>query len=116
MKLDLIAAELGLRKLTPELEGPEIPEVSGAYVSDLLSDVLAHAPTGGLLVTVQAHINVIAVAVHAGLAGVVFAQGRCPEPPVIDKAREENIRLYVSRESAFEVAGKLYALGLRADA
>lgn len=31
---------------------PEV-EVSGAYVSDLLSDVMAHCPDGAVLITVQ---------------------------------------------------------------
>ena len=44
--------------------------VSGGYASDMLSDVLANAPWGGVLVTIQVHMNVIAVSVNAGLAAV----------------------------------------------
>ena len=39
---------------------PEV-EVSGAYVSDLLSDVMAHCPDGAVLITVQNHTNSVAV-------------------------------------------------------
>ena len=114
MKLAEIARELGLECLTPQLGGDA--EVAGGYASDLLSDVLAGAPKGGVLVTVQVHLNVVAVAVHAELAGVIFAGSRMPEAPVIERAVEEGIALYVSKECAFDVVGRLYALGLRGPA
>lgn len=113
MNLHEIAQELSLESLTPESSVDGTHAVTGGYASDLLSDVLAHAPRGGVLVTVQVHMNVIAVSMHAELAGVIFASGRRPEGPLIEKAAKEGIALYVSGESTFDVAGKLYALGLR---
>ena len=113
MKLAEIAQRLGLRDLTPETAGAADAEVSRAYASDLLSDVLANAPGGGLLVTVQVHMNVVAVAVHAGAAAVVFANGRVPDEAVRQKAAEENLKLFTTRETAFDVAGRLYELGVR---
>ncbi len=112
MKLSEIVERLHLENLTPEvpLEGRE---VAGGYVSDLLSDVLANAPRQGVLVTIQVHMNVLAVALHAGLAAVVFAAGRQPEPPVLAKAAKEQVPLLASKESAFDLVGQLYALGLR---
>jgi hypothetical protein len=112
VKVSEIAAALGLEDLTPEIEG-DGEEVAGGYASDLLSDVLAHAPRGGVVVTVQVHLNVVAVAVHAGLAAVVFAMGRTPEDAVRGKAAEEGVRLYASKDTAFDIVGRLYALGLR---
>ena len=111
MNLNEIARVLELELLTPGIALDA--DVKAGYVSDLLSDVLANAPRGGLLVTVQVHLNVIAVAVHAELAGVIFAGGRMPDETVRKKAAEEGIALLVSRESAFEVVGRLYGLGLR---
>jgi hypothetical protein len=107
-----IVNELELDRLTPELSDEDV-EVSGGYISDLLSDVMANAPRGGLLVTIQAHLNVIAVAVHAELAGVVFASGRRPDDAVRRKAAAEGVRLYTTGASAFDVGGRLYAMGLR---
>jgi hypothetical protein len=78
-----------------------------------LSDVLANAPAKGVLVTIQVHMNVIAIAVHADLSAVIFASGKTPEAAVIKKAVEEKIPLYVAQESAFDVVGRLYSLGLR---
>ncbi len=112
MRLDLIAQNLNVRKLTTSLRDGDV-DVTTGFVSDLLSDVLAHAGPGSLLVTVQAHMNVVAVAVSADLAGVVFAGGRVPEEAVIQKAAAENLPLLVSDDSAFEIVGKLYEMGVR---
>ena len=113
MNLRAVAEELKLERLTPERDADTARAITGGYASDLLSDVLAHAPRGGVLVTVQVHMNVIAVSMHAELAAVIFASGRKPDDSVIEKAAEEGIALYVSGESTFDVAGRLYALGLR---
>ena len=54
-------------------------EVSSGYVSDLLSDVLAHADEGTLWVTLHIHQNIVAVASHKDLAGIILVQGRQPK-------------------------------------
>lgn len=85
-------------------------EVTGAYVSDLLSDVLANAKKGDLLISLQIHPNVVAVATLKELAGVVVVGGRQPEEETLRKAEEEEIPLLTSALPAFPLAGKLYTL------
>lgn len=111
MKLDTIAAQLQARKLTGGVATDGV-EVSAGFVSDLLSDVLAHAPRGGVLVTVQVHMNVVAVAVHSELGAVIFAGDRRPEEAVRLRAIEEKIPLLGSSQPAFELVGRLYAMGV----
>jgi predicted transcriptional regulator len=113
MKLNQVAAALNLHPLTPELTDREQVEISRAHVSDLLSDVLANAPAGGMLLTIQVHLNVIAVALHAMQEAVIFTSGMVPEEAVIARAIEENMPLFATEESTFDAAGKLYALGVR---
>ncbi len=113
MNLETIARELRLESLTPGLGGAGEAEVAAGYASDLLSDVLANAPEGGVLVTLQVHLNVIAVASHADLAGVIFSSGRRPEPDVVAKAVAENLHLYVTDADTFDTVGRLYALGVK---
>ena len=113
MKMEDIARELGLTELTPPVGGDEVVAITAGYASDLLSDVLAHAPAGGVLVTLQVHLNVVAVASHAELAAVIFAGGRRPEEDVIAKAVSEDLSLYVSPSGTFDIVGKLYALGVK---
>ena len=113
MTLGDIAAELDLQVLTPELPVSGGEQIVRAHASDLLSEVLANAPSGGLLLTIQVHMNVIAVALHAGLAAVVFTAGAQPEEGVRVRAVKEGLPLLSTTEGTFDTAGKLYAMGLR---
>ena len=88
-------------------------EVRGGYVSDLMSDVMAHAKEGDLWVTLQTHANTAAVAAMKELAGVVLIGGREPEKETLEKARAKGVPLLVSRLPAFELAGRLYTMGVR---
>jgi hypothetical protein len=116
MRLEELAQSLDLKELTPApavaaIEGDV--DVTGGYASDLLSDVLAHAPVGGILVTLQVHLNVIAVASHAGLRAVIFSCGRIPDDEIIERAAEEGLSLYATPADTFDVVGRLYQLGIR---
>jgi hypothetical protein len=113
MKLNDIARELGLTELTPAVTRNAEAEIERGYASDLLSDVLAHAPEGGVLVTLQVHLNVIAVASHAELAAVIFAGDRHPEDDVRAKALSEGLSLFVSPADTFDIVGRLYAMGVK---
>jgi hypothetical protein len=113
MNLGDIAAALSMEVLTPELSATGGEEIVAAHASDLLSEVLANAPAGGLLLTIQVHMNVIAVALHAGLAGVVFTSGVQPEEGVRVRAVKEGLPLLSTTEGTFDAAGRLYAMGLR---
>lgn len=88
-------------------------EVRGGYASDLLSDVLAHSRHGDLWITLQTHLNIVAVASMKELAGIIIVNGRTPEADTVRKADEEGIPIFLTDLPSFEVAGKLYALGLR---
>lgn len=115
MTANELAEALGLDRLTPELAEEGERDVAGGFVSDMLSDALANAPRGGVWVTTQTHLNVVAVSAHAELAAVVFAAGRRPEEPVRSRAVAERVPLYVANAPAFDLVGRMYALGLRGE-
>ena len=116
MRLNEIAEKLGLRNLTPKIPGEERVDAVYGHASDLLSDVLAHAPRGSVLVTLHIQMNVLAVSVPAEVAAVIFASNRVPDEVVIKKAAEEGVWLYATKDSTFNIVGQLYALGLRGKA
>lgn len=89
-------------------------EVTGGYASDLMSDVLAHGGEGNLWITLQVHQNIVAVASMKDVAGIILVGGREPEEDTVQKAEAEGIPILVSRLPAFELAGRLYRLGIRA--
>ena len=109
MKLTEIISQLGLKPLSDVHD----TDVTGAYASDLLSDVVGNAKVGNLLITIQVHRNVVAVAGLVSLAAVIVTNGRTPENDVLTVARENGVVLLSTTDSAFTVAGRLYALGLR---
>lgn len=85
-------------------------EVTGAYVSDLLSDVMGNSKKGDVWITLQTHLNIVAVAGHAELAGIILVGGREPQEEVVQKAESEKITVMSTPLTAFEVAGRLYPL------
>jgi predicted transcriptional regulator len=88
-------------------------ELSGSYISDLLSDVLAHAKPGTLWLTIQTHRNVVSVAATKDIAAVLFTCGRKPGGEVIAEAEEEGIALLTTPLTTYEAAGTLWEAGFR---
>ena len=102
---DLIK-ELDLEILS---EGSDLNRtVATGCCCDLLSWVMANGRKDAIWVTVQAHVNVIAVASLLELAGVIITSGLPVEEKTIERARSEGVTLLSSRIDAFQLAGKLY--------
>ncbi|MDR0668662.1 MAG: hypothetical protein LBF95_01150 [Treponema sp.] len=105
------AAALGARIVQDEFEDSVL---SGAYTSDLLSDVMANAREGGVLITIQAHKNTVAVATLANITAIVICNSRPLPADMLEAARDEGIAVLLTGENQFTVSGKLYRL-LRGD-
>lgn len=88
-------------------------DVTGGYAGDLLSDVLTNSDGGNVWVTMQIHLNVLAVASTKGLAAIIIANGRKPPAETLKKAEEKNIPILVSPLSTYIIVGRLYELGIR---
>lgn len=88
-------------------------EVRGGYASDLLSDVMGNSSEGDLWVTMQKHVNIVAVAQLKGLAGIVLVNGRRPDEASLVRAEEEHIPIISTDLPAFDVVGILYGQGVR---
>lgn len=85
-------------------------DVAGAYVSDLLSDVMGKSKKGNIWITLQTHLNIVAVASHADLAGIIVVGGRQLQEDIIRKAEAEKVTIATTPLPAFEAAGRLYQL------
>lgn len=82
--------------------------IAGAWTSDLLSDAIAHAPDNGVLITIQAHKNTVAVGSLKDLCAIVICNNRPIPPDMIESARAEGIAIILTPESQYQVSGKLY--------
>ncbi len=85
-------------------------EVNGAYVSDLLSDVMAHGKENNIWITLQTHLNVVAVSSMKAFSGIIIVNGRHPGDETVKRAEEEGVFIAIAHLTAFEVAGRLYQL------
>ncbi len=108
MKLDDVVKEISLDVKT--CNGCLNNQITGAYVSDLLSDVMANGKDGNIWITLQMHMNIVAVAGLNNLAGIVVVGGRQPDQEVLKKAETEKVAILTTPLTAFEVSGRLYRM------
>lgn len=113
MTLQEIIDRLNLVPLTEEKNFEEIVPTMG-YASDMLSCVMVGASNKGLWLTLQAHVNIVAVAALLDLSAVIITEGAKPDAMTIAKANEQEITLLSTPESTFSIAGKLWEYGLKA--
>ena len=78
--------------------------INYGYASDLLSDVMGHCGDESVLITIQNHLNAIAVCTLAGIEVVVICNGR-PVPDDMKAAAErEGVGLVTTPLSQFAAA------------
>ncbi len=108
MKVSDVFEVLQVRSLT----GPAglEREVDGAYMSDLLSDVMGKARENQIWITLQTHRNAVAVASLKDLAAIILVNDNQPDEDMLVQAREDGLPVGLSSLPAFELAGKLYNL------
>jgi predicted transcriptional regulator len=109
MKLSELAEKLELKSVTALFD----KEISGVYISDMVSDVIANAKPGNLLVTVQIHNNVVAAANLVDISGIVVTQGKLPADDVVKMAEKAEIPIFTTDLNRWQVATKLYEAGIR---
>ena len=111
MKLSEIVRKLELKTVSQTDLGSK--EITGVYVSDMVSDIIANAQAGNLLVTVQIHNNVIAAANLVDISGIVVTQGKQPAPEVVKMADKAAIPILSTDLNGWQVMTKLYEAGVR---
>lgn len=109
---DVIAAT-GAKLLTPNADLTK--PVTCCYAGDLLSLVMAAGQPGMAWITVQTHMNVIAVASNLEMPVVIISEGIEMEGTSLAKAEDEEIAVLSSPKTAYELSGLLWAAGLRGD-
>lgn len=89
----------------------DFTEVCGA---DLMSDVLAFAAPGAVLLTGLRNVQSVITSHVAEVRAIVYVRGKVPDEEAIKLAEQKRIPLLSSRLSMFEACGRLYEKGLRA--
>ena len=110
MTLKELMEKTGMRLLTPEAS--LLREVTTGYSCDLLSWVLAHGQAGMAWITVQTHLNVVAVACLHDFACVIVPENIDVPQTTLDKAKEEGVLIYSSPKTAYALCCDLCRLGV----
>ena len=109
MKVQELAQRLELTPATKVFDR----DVTGVYISDMVSDMIANAKAGDLLVTAQAHANVIAAANLVDTCAIVITQGKSLADDVVKMAEKAEIAVYTTALNRWQMATKLYEAGIR---
>lgn len=89
----ILAGEKGLDK-----------EIENIYIGDLLSWVMGKAPENCAWITIQGHINIVAVALLVEASCIIVAEGAEVSEESVAKASEENIPLIKTKLTHYEIA------------
>ncbi len=88
-------------------------EVPCAGAADLMSDVLALAEPGCVLLTGLCNPQVVRSVEMADMVAIIFVRGKHPPPETVALAKEKGIPAATSPHTMFEMCGRLYGAGLR---
>jgi predicted transcriptional regulator len=83
-------------------------EVTSGYTSDLLSDVMANAAEGCALITIQAHVNTVAVSALTGVAAVIICNGIDIPGDMAAAAEREGIAILQTEHDQFKTSYLVY--------
>ena len=111
MNLQQIIDQLSLTVLTEPRDFAGIT-TTGGYSSDLLSCVMAGAKKGFVWTTLQAHLNIVAVAALTEVAAVIITENAQPDVASIAKANQQGVILLSTSQPTYEVNGKLWEMGV----
>ncbi len=89
-------------------------EVTSAFASDLMSDVLTLLVDDMVLITGLSNIQAIRTAEMADINQIIFVRGKEPTEKMVELAEESGIRLIVTPFSLYRASGILYGAGLPA--
>ena len=108
MTVSDIVEQLGLKVISGEKGLAK--QVNGAYVSDLLSDVMGNVNEGQIWITLQTHKNVMAIASLKEVSAVIVVKGLQPSSECEEQSNEEDIPILSTDLGTFDISGKLYSV------
>lgn len=86
--------------------------ISSACGADLMSDVLAFAKEGCVLLTGMVNHHVVRTAEMLDVVCIVFVRGKQPTDDISDLAQKCGITLLACKHTLYEACGILYSRGL----
>ncbi|MBS7286834.1 MAG: hypothetical protein KIH06_06185 [Kiritimatiellae bacterium] len=106
MKFNELVEKLQATVVVPN----EDAEITSAYTGDLLSDVMGHCGDSSVLITVQNHLNAVAVCTLAGVEVVVICHSRPVPDDMREAAEREGVGIVTTPLSQFACSVALSSL------
>jgi serine kinase of HPr protein (carbohydrate metabolism regulator) len=88
-------------------------EIDGAFISDMLSDVMAGAQAGNVWVTVQTHKNIVAAANLVDVPAIVVVRGKKVPDDTLQMADRVGVTVFATDLDSYRIAVKLYEAGIK---
>lgn len=88
-------------------------EVEGAFISDMLSDVMAGAKAGNVWITVQTHKNIIAAANLVDVPAIIVVRDKKVPEDTLQMADRVGVTVFTTELDSFQVAVRLYEAGIK---
>lgn len=84
-------------------------EVTGCYVGDLLSWVMARAKAGDVWLTVMGNVNAIAVATLTDAAAIVLCENAVLDDDAKNRADQQGVPVFVCEKNLYQTAVQVHA-------
>ena len=111
MKLREVASLINAEVLSGEELLDEM-DIECAYGADLMSDVLAFARPGSVLLTGLTNIQIVRTAQMLDLPAVIFVRGKKPQEAAVKLASQIKMPVLLCHISMFEACGILFQKGI----
>lgn len=89
--------------------------VETVVASDGMSEILAFASPGSLMITGLTNIHSVRTANIAHVCAIVYVRGKRPDGKAIDLARKNNIPILATGLGMFDVCGILRERGMKGE-
>ncbi len=88
-------------------------EIEGAFISDMVSDVMAGAQPGNVWVTVQTHKNIIAAANLVDIPAIIVVRNKQVPEDTLQMADRVGVTVFNTDLDSYSIAIKLYEAGIK---
>jgi hypothetical protein len=73
---------------------------------------MAGAKKGHVWITLQAHLNIVAIAALNELAAIIITENAQPDAASVARANQQGVILLSTPKPTYEINGKLWEMGL----
>ncbi|QZE14750.1 hypothetical protein K4L44_02500 [Halosquirtibacter laminarini] len=108
MKLSTIAETNQLTLRNDHERFHHDPDVCGLMVTDLMSHAMANGGIGMAFVTIQAHRNVLAVALLKEFSAIIIPYDIEIPENLLKEANIQEMPIYSTPKSTYELVGNIY--------